>query len=176
MGQTIAKCNVVIFVNGTKHTLDRVDVVQSLAQWLRACLALTGTKLGCESGVCGACTVMVSRFNSDDGTISHVAVNACLLPVIAVDHCHVTTIEASANTLQQLQERFAAGFATQCGFCSPGMIMSLYATLRSNPKATREELQMSIDGNLCRCTGEGHCLRGCNFCCLFCLSRIQTHH
>jgi xanthine dehydrogenase iron-sulfur cluster and FAD-binding subunit A len=84
---------------------------------------------------------------------SHRAVNACLVPVTYADHAHVTTIEGSDAILQEVQQRFASGFASQCGFCSPGMIMSLYTSLRNNPSATNEQLQWAIDGNLCRCTG-----------------------
>ncbi len=83
----------------------------------------------------------------------HSAVNACLMPLLLADHCHVTTIEGSDAILREVQARFADGFASQCGFCSPGMIMSLYAQLRNKPASTNEELQMAIDGNLCRCTG-----------------------
>jgi aerobic-type carbon monoxide dehydrogenase small subunit (CoxS/CutS family) len=113
---------------------------------LREGLGLTGTKEGCGQGECGACTVIV------DGR----AVNSCLYPAIEVDGREVTTIEGLTgpdSTLGPIQRAFVECGAVQCGFCTPGMIMSTRALLDSNPDPSDEEIRSALLGNLCRCTG-----------------------
>ena len=117
-----------------------------LADFLRRELKLTGTHLGCEHGVCGACTVLV------DGR----AVRSCLMLAVQARGSDVTTVEGLAaedGTLSPLQEAFREHHALQCGFCTPGMLTSLTAFLRDNPAPTDREIREAISGNICRCTG-----------------------
>ncbi len=156
MGNQLARAEsgFTVFVNGERRTVD-VDPATPLASWLRTSLSMTGTKVGCGTGYCGACTVMVSRFEDDEegGSVRHFTANACLMPVCAVDHCHVTTVEGSDAILQRVKEAFFAAHATQCGFCTPGFVMSVYCQLRNNPDISPQELIAALDGNLCRCSG-----------------------
>ncbi|XP_075060462.1 xanthine dehydrogenase/oxidase isoform X2 [Mixophyes fleayi] len=135
----------------------------TLLTYLRRKLGLTGTKLGCGEGGCGACTVMISRFCLFQKTIVHYAVNACLSPVCALHLASVTTIEGIGSTktrLHPIQERIAKSHGSQCGFCTPGIVMSLYALLRSTPQPSMEEIENAFQGNLCRCTGYRPILQG----------------
>ena len=108
-----------------------------------------GTKLGCGEGGCGACTVTVSSF---DGSLRHRAVNACLAPLCSVDGCHVMTVEGIGTTTEPhaVQRRIAEQHGSQCGFCTPGIVMALYSTLQSSRTPTLKEIEKSFDGNLCR--------------------------
>ncbi len=118
----------------------------TLLQLLRDQLGLTGTKEGCGMGECGACTVLV------DGK----TLNSCILPALEVDGKSVTTIEGltdAQGSLHPIQKAFIEYGAVQCGFCSPGMVLSAKALLDENPKPTEEEIRHGIAGNLCRCTG-----------------------
>ncbi|MGZ3613071.1 MAG: (2Fe-2S)-binding protein [Thermodesulfobacteriota bacterium] len=118
----------------------------TLLQLLRDKLELTGTKEGCGLGECGACTVLL------DGK----TVNSCILPAMEVDGKSVTTIEGltdAQGSLHPIQKAFIEYGAVQCGFCSPGMVLSAKALLDENPKPTEEEIRHGIAGNLCRCTG-----------------------
>lgn len=125
--------------------------------YLRDKLRLCGTKLGCGEGGCGACTIMLSKIvNRKTNQVSHVAANACLTPVCAVHGMAVTTVEGIGNTktkLHPVQERIALAHGSQCGFCTPGIVMSMYALLRSVPKPTMRDMEIAFQGNLCRCTG-----------------------
>lgn len=123
-------------------------------QYLRY-IGLTGTKLGCGEGGCGACTVMLSYYDHTIGTPRHFSANACLTPLCALDGYHVTTVEgiSGAGGLHPVQQRIAELHGSQCGFCTPGIVMSLYTILRSRPNSTPHEIEESLDGNLCRCTG-----------------------
>ncbi|XP_016295765.1 aldehyde oxidase 1-like [Sinocyclocheilus anshuiensis] len=117
---------------------------------------LTGTKYGCGGGGCGACTVMVSRYDPQTKNINHWSVNACLLPVCQLHGAAVTTVEGIGSTktkLHPVQERIAKAHGSQCGFCTPGMVMSMYTLLRNNPQPTMEDVTEGLAGNLCRCTG-----------------------
>jgi len=143
------------YLNGTKVELDAVDPEITLLEYLRG-VGLTGTKLGCAEGGCGACTVVVSQRNPTTGKIYHASVNACLAPLVSVDGKHVITIEGigSSKNPHPAQQRVALASGSQCGFCTPGIIMSLYALLRNHgPEASEAEVEEAFDGNLCRCTG-----------------------
>ncbi len=146
-----------LFVNGQKRVLkgSQLDPRLTLIQYLRQ-IGLTGTKLGCGEGGCGACTVMISFYDSISSKVRHISANACLTPLCSLDGYHVTTIEGIGGLRQGLhpiQKRLASLHGSQCGFCTPGIVMSLYTILRTNPNATPHEIEESLDGNLCRCTG-----------------------
>jgi len=117
----------------------------TLADFLREQLTLTGTHLGCEHGVCGACTVLV------DGE----PVRSCLMLAVQARGTEVTTVEglADGDTLHPLQQAFMESFAFQCGFCTPGFVMSTLALLREEPDADEARIREELSGNLCRCTG-----------------------
>lgn len=142
------------YLNGTRVVLDDADPEVTLLEYLRG-IGLTGTKLGCAEGGCGACTVIVSQFNPTTKKIYHASVNACLAPLVSVDGKHVITVEGIGNVKRPhpAQERIAKGNGSQCGFCTPGIVMSLYALLRNNDTPTEHEVEEAFDGNLCRCTG-----------------------
>ena len=134
------------FILNDEPTCVQVEENLRLLDVLRDCCYLTGTKEGCGVGECGACTVIV------DGE----AVNACLVLAPELDGAHITTVEGLADrkgNLSPLQEAFVKHAALQCGFCTPGFLMTATALLRENPHPTREEIARGISGNLCRCTG-----------------------
>ncbi|RCI17481.1 hypothetical protein L249_3239 [Ophiocordyceps polyrhachis-furcata BCC 54312] len=142
------------YLNGTRVVLDDIDPEATLLEYLRG-IGLTGTKLGCGEGGCGACTVVVSQYNPTTKRIYHASVNACLAPLASLDGKHVITIEGIGNTKSPhaAQERVARGHGSQCGFCTPGIVMSLYALLRNKPGPSSQDIEEAFDGNLCRCTG-----------------------
>jgi carbon-monoxide dehydrogenase small subunit len=137
--------DVTVTVNGERRQ-GRVDARKTLADFLREDCALTGTHLGCEHGVCGACTVLV------DGA----AVRACLMFAAQADGADVTTVEGIADPdgeLSTVQAAFRDAHGLQCGFCTPGFVVSVTAFLRDNPSPTDDEIREGLSGNLCRCTG-----------------------
>ncbi|KAJ9312680.1 hypothetical protein DTO271D3_7071 [Paecilomyces variotii] len=142
------------YLNGTKVTLDCVDPEITLLEYLRG-IGLTGTKLGCAEGGCGACTVVVSHINPTTKKLYHASVNACLAPLVSVDGKHVITVEGIGDVKNPhaIQQRMAVGNGSQCGFCTPGIVMSLYALIRNNPEPSEHVVEEAFDGNLCRCTG-----------------------
>ena len=131
-------------VNGDRYTR-AVKANALLVNVLRDALDLTGTKKGCELGDCGSCTVLL------DGK----PVNSCLVLALEADGREITTIEglSQGNKLDKLQESFIENTAVQCGYCTPGMIMSAKALLARNPRPTEQDVREAIAGNLCRCTG-----------------------
>jgi carbon-monoxide dehydrogenase small subunit len=133
-----------LVVNGVARRAP-AEVRTSLADFLREQLQLTGTHLGCEHGVCGACTVLV------DGE----PVRSCLMLAVQASGAEVTTIEglADGDALHPLQQAFMETFAFQCGFCTPGFVMSTLALLRDDPTADEARVREELSGNLCRCTG-----------------------
>ncbi|PFH60559.1 hypothetical protein XA68_10764 [Ophiocordyceps unilateralis] len=142
------------YLNGTRVLLDDIDPEATLLEYLRG-IGLTGTKLGCGEGGCGACTVVISQYNPTTRRIYHASVNACLAPLASLDGKHVITIEGIGNTKSPhaAQERVARGHGSQCGFCTPGIVMSLYALLRNKSDPSGVDIEEAFDGNLCRCTG-----------------------
>jgi aerobic-type carbon monoxide dehydrogenase small subunit (CoxS/CutS family) len=133
-----------VVVNGTARDAS-VDTRVTLADFLREHLGLTGTHLGCEHGVCGACTVLM------DG----VAVRSCLLLAVQANNHDVTTIEglADGDRLHPVQQAFWDSHGFQCGFCTPGFVMTTVALLAENPSPDEEEIRLTLSGNICRCTG-----------------------
>nr|XP_055027656.1 xanthine dehydrogenase/oxidase isoform X1 [Misgurnus anguillicaudatus] len=153
----------VFFVNGKKIIEKNADPETTLLTYIRKTLGLKGTKLGCAEGGCGACTVMVSKYHPHQKRIIHHAINACLAPLCSLHHCAVTTVEgigSVASKLHPVQERIAKAHGSQCGFCTPGIVMSMYALLRNNPQPTMHDIQDAFQGNLCRCTGYRPILEG----------------
>ena len=134
-----------VSVNG-RPTQASVEPRLTLADYLRERCGLTGTHLGCEHGACGACTVLV------DGQ----AVRSCLMFAVQADGCEVTTVEGIASEdgeLSPVQSALRECHGLQCGFCTPGFVVSITALLRDNPKPTDEEIREGLSGNFCRCTG-----------------------
>ena len=131
-------------LNG-KSVAVEVKSTTTLLDLLRVQLGVTSVKKGCEQGECGACTVLL------DG----LPVTSCLILAPQVDGRHVTTVEGLAENplMKELRNAFMENGAVQCGFCTPGMLLSSYALLRDNPHPSEEEVRAGIEGNICRCTG-----------------------
>ena len=139
------KKSIVSFILNGEPTSVLVDDNTTLLDLLRDQIGLTGTKKGCEEGECGACTVII-----DDRPV-----NSCITPACDVEGCTIITIEGLAQdgVLTPIQQQFIDQWAFQCGYCTPGMIMSATALLNRNPHPTELEIREAIEGNLCRCTG-----------------------
>jgi aerobic-type carbon monoxide dehydrogenase small subunit (CoxS/CutS family) len=135
---------ITVSVNGTSHTRT-VETRTTLADFLRHDLELTGTHVGCEHGVCGACTVLVDERSA----------RACLMLAVQCDGAKVTTVESLAENgkLNALQDAFQEFHGLQCGFCTPGVLMTLTEFLREHSDPTEDEVREALSGNLCRCTG-----------------------
>ena len=138
------KRQVTLRVNGSEYQRE-VEVRMTLADFLRGELDLTGTHLGCEHGICGACTLL---FNGE-------AVRSCLMLAVQADGAELNTVEglAQGEELNPLQRAFQQYHALQCGFCTPGFLMTATAFLRDTPDPTEAEVREAISGNICRCTG-----------------------
>ncbi len=138
------KTEITLTVNGQVYETE-VKNNWTLMDLLRKKLDLTGTKEGCREGECGACTVLM------EGK----AVNSCLIMAVEADGCEIETIEGQAKEdgLNNIQEAFVESGAVQCGFCTPGMIMSTKALLQRTSRPSEEEIEAALAGNLCRCTG-----------------------
>jgi aerobic-type carbon monoxide dehydrogenase small subunit (CoxS/CutS family) len=143
-GRQMAKQSVTVTVNGTRYQRD-IEPRLLLSDFLRHDLSLTGTHVGCEHGVCGSCTVLV------DG----IATRSCLFLAVQADGLSVETVESlgKVGALHALQQAFWEKHGLQCGFCTPGMLMSVSELLRANPAPDRYAIVEAIGGNLCRCTG-----------------------
>jgi carbon-monoxide dehydrogenase small subunit len=133
-----------VTVNGLTYERS-VEVRMTLADFLRGELDLTGTHLGCEHGICGACTLIL---NGE-------AVRSCLMLAVQADGATIATVEGLANgdELHPIQLAFQENHALQCGFCTPGFLMTAYSFLQENPEPTEREVREAISGNICRCTG-----------------------
>jgi aerobic carbon-monoxide dehydrogenase small subunit len=132
-------------VNGEKYDVPDVEPRMLLSDFLRDRLGLTGTHVGCEHGVCGACTVLV---NGD-------SVRSCLMLAVQTNGAEIVTVEGlgSPEKLSELQAQFREHHGLQCGFCTPGMLITGEDLLRKHPLATDEDIREGLSGNLCRCTG-----------------------
>ena len=141
MGETR---KIALTVNGKRYE-EEVEVRVTLADFIRHQLGLTGTHLGCEHGVCGACTVLVDGLSA----------RSCLMLAVQAAGREVTTVEGLAvdGKLNALQQAFRDNHGLQCGFCTPGMLTTLLEFLRDNPDPTEQEVRVALSGNLCRCTG-----------------------
>ena len=136
---------ITLTVNGRSYE-SAVEPRRHLADFLRQDLGLTGTHVGCEHGACGACTVIVNG----------AALRACLIFAVQVGGAEITTVEGLSKadgTLHPLQQAFRENHGLQCGFCTPGMLMTLVAFLGEHPDAEEVEIRDAISGNICRCTG-----------------------
>jgi carbon-monoxide dehydrogenase small subunit len=139
---------VTIKVNEKEYTRE-VEPRLLLSDFLRHELGLTGTHVGCEHGVCGACTIL---FNGESA-------RSCLMFAIQADGHHITTVEGLAkdkDDLHPIQQAFWEAHGLQCGYCTPGILMTLVPFLKQNPNPTEDEIRHAISGNLCRCTGYQH--------------------
>ncbi|MGC9311614.1 MAG: (2Fe-2S)-binding protein [Sediminispirochaetaceae bacterium] len=138
--------NTTVTVNGSRYELNETQLGMKLIDYLREEIGLTGVKNGCGTGVCGACTVLV------DG----VPRRSCMTAVDSVKGKEIVTIEGLENSdgsLHPVQQAFLDAGAVQCGFCTPGMVLTALAFLRKNPDPSREQIRQAMSANLCRCTG-----------------------
>ncbi|AGB74105.1 MULTISPECIES: xanthine dehydrogenase small subunit [Rhizobium] len=148
-------------LNGEDVVLSDVAPDQTLLDWLRLCRSLKGTKEGCAEGDCGACTVLVGRLTPAGGLV-YEGVNACIRFLGSLDGCHVVTVEhlaASDDRLHPVQQAMVDFHGSQCGFCTPGFVMSLYGLWMQTPNPTDQQIETALQGNLCRCTGYEPILR-----------------
>jgi carbon-monoxide dehydrogenase small subunit len=139
---------VTVTVNGKVYQRE-VEPRTLLSDFLRHELTLTGTHVGCEHGVCGACTILLEGES----------VRSCLMFAVQVNGCVITTVEGLAkgpDQLHPLQQAFWEAHGLQCGYCTPGILMTLIPFLKANPQPTELEIRQAISGNLCRCTGYQH--------------------
>lgn len=142
------KLEIQFTLNGNPHTAV-VEPRMLLADYLRNEAKLTGTHVGCEHGACGACTILL------DGK----AVRSCLMFAVQADGHEISTVESLTDNLEQLhplQEAFRDAHGLQCGFCTPGILMTMVPFLKNNPSPTEEDVREALSGNLCRCTGYQH--------------------
>jgi aerobic-type carbon monoxide dehydrogenase small subunit (CoxS/CutS family) len=140
----VSSARVSVEVNGARHEAE-VEARRLLVHLLRDDLDLTGTHIGCDTGNCGACSVIL------DGQL----VKSCMMLAVQADGSSIETVEglADGDELSTLQQAFSARHALQCGYCTPGMLMSATALLRANPEPTEGEVRKALQGNICRCTG-----------------------
>jgi aerobic carbon-monoxide dehydrogenase small subunit len=144
---TVPTQKIAVKVNGIEQ-LQEVEPRLLLVDFIRDVIGLTGTHVGCDSSICGACTVMLNGS----------AIKSCTALAVQANGAELLTIEglAQGDTLHPLQQSFWECHGLQCGFCTPGMIFAAYQLLQRNPNPTEKEIRHSLDGNLCRCTGYQH--------------------
>ena len=142
--EAVARKTITVDANGEQYERE-VDARRLLIHFLRDDLDLTGTHIGCDTGNCGACSVLI------DGTL----VKSCMMLAVQADGTKIETVEglASLGELNGLQQAFSDHHALQCGYCTPGMLMSATALLRQNESPSEDEIRKGIQGNICRCTG-----------------------
>jgi len=155
----MARENAIVFaLDGEEHVVENADPTLTLSDYIRG-IGNSSVKIGCGEGGCGACTVVVARWDANTGTASYSAVNSCLMPLCSSDGVSVTTTRGLGDVhkgYHPIQERLAEYNGSQCGFCSPGMVMSMFGMLSAHPGATCPDeaaIEKCVDGNLCRCTG-----------------------
>jgi carbon-monoxide dehydrogenase small subunit len=141
------KKSISVKINGAEHTRE-VEPRLLLVDFLRDGLGLTGTHIGCDTSICGACTILLNG----------AAVKSCTVLAVQADGADILTIEglSQGEKYHPIQEAFWECHGLQCGFCTPGMIISAYQLLERNPKPSEAEIRRALDGNLCRCTGYQH--------------------
>jgi carbon-monoxide dehydrogenase small subunit len=144
MAEPVTDRTIAVSLNGERYEIE-VEARKLLVHFIRDVLDLTGTHVGCDTGNCGACTVVM------DGK----TVKSCMLLAVQADGSSITTVEGLAGDgdLTRLQQAFSEAHALQCGYCTPGMLMSAAFLLERNPHPTEEEIRRGIQGNICRCTG-----------------------
>lgn len=151
----MAKRSEIKFILGDEPvTISGIDPTRTLIDWLRIDRRMIGTKEGCAEGDCGACTVLVGRL--EHGVLRYRPVNTCIRFVSTLDGCHVLSVEhlkAPDGTLHPVQQAMVEHHGSQCGFCTPGIVMSLYALWLSDPDPSADDVERALQGNLCRCTG-----------------------
>jgi aerobic carbon-monoxide dehydrogenase small subunit len=142
--EAVSRKTITVDVNGEQYERE-VDARRLLIHFLRDDLDLTGSHIGCDTGNCGACSVLI------DGTL----VKSCMMLAVQTDGTRIETVEglASEGELNGLQQAFSDHHALQCGYCTPGMLMSATALLRENKTPSEDEIRKGIQGNICRCTG-----------------------
>ena len=142
-------------LDGDIVELRDVDPTRTVLQFLREDLLRTGTKEGCAEGDCGACTVVIAEINRDGNDLSVRAINSCIQFLPTIDGKELITVESlgGAGDLHPVQKAMVDHHGSQCGFCTPGFVMSLFALYKTNAKPTRREIDDALAGNLCRCTG-----------------------
>ncbi|WP_011582150.1 MULTISPECIES: xanthine dehydrogenase small subunit [Chelativorans] len=151
---TATRNEIRFLLNGLKIVLRDLRPGQTLLDYLRLNRRLTGTKEGCAEGDCGACTVLVGRLSGD--AVIYEGVDACIRFLASLDGCHVVTIEhlkRPDGSLHPVQQALVHHHGSQCGFCTPGIVMSLYALWMRNPRPSDKDIEKALQGNLCRCTG-----------------------
>ena len=147
-------------LNGEPVQLENLSSTATLLDYLRLEKHLTGTTEGCAEGDCGACTALVGRLSN--GKLVYETVNTCIRFLASLDACHVVTIEhlkKADGSLHPVQQAMVDEHGSQCGFCTPGIVMSLYALWMSNPKPDQPAIETALQGNLCRCTGYAPIIR-----------------
>ncbi len=147
-------------LNDREMSVSELGASSTLLDFLRLDQRLTGTKEGCAEGDCGACTVLVGRLR--DGQLRYEAVNACIRFLASVDGCHVVTVEhlrGPDGSLHPVQQAMVDEHGSQCGFCTPGFVMSLYALWMETPQPGEQQIETALQGNLCRCTGYAPIIR-----------------
>jgi xanthine dehydrogenase/oxidase len=149
--------SITFFINGQKHVVTDVDPLMTLNEYIRAQPNLKGTKVSCQEGGCGACTVMVSELDVATSKVQHVSANSCLRPLASMNGAVVTTIEGiggqqGGSSLAPLQQAIVEQGGTQCGFCTSGMIMQMASLVSNGDKPSQDQIELSFGGSLCRCT------------------------
>ncbi len=161
MTATTIRSELRFILNGQDVRLTDVAPDLTLLDWLRLSRSLKGTKEGCAEGDCGACTVLVGRLSPSNGLV-YESVNACIRFLGSLDGCHVVTVEHLAggdDRLHPVQQAMVDFHGSQCGFCTPGFVMSLYGLWMQTPNPTDQQIETALQGNLCRCTGYEPILR-----------------
>ena len=145
--------HLLLSINGSPHEVRGEDVFRTLSGYLRETRRLVGTKIVCEEGDCGACTVLVGRAAS--GGMDYRPINSCILQMHQLDGAHVVTVEGlkASGELHEVQRQMVDNHGAQCGFCTPGFITAMAAMFENGEEVTEHSVRRSLTGNLCRCTG-----------------------
>lgn len=160
---------ILLFVNGQEHRVSGTDTFLTLSEFLRKRLCLCGTKIVCSEGDCGSCSTLCGRLSADQTAFDYLSIDSCIRFVFQLDCCHIVTVEglATDDQLHPVQEAMVKCHGSQCGFCTPGFVMSMAGILEQNDAPTEQDWRYGLSGNLCRCTGyspileAGSQLKGC---------------